>query len=182
MPRSSILRSKFWHFCPLVLFIISCIDGKLLEKKRSYDRAFQEKCLTLEVFYVDNNRAVLWSGNERKLGIIRYDNTIRQHCCNLFCWPAKLGDKMLQPVSNCLLCVQITNILPDSITDLFMKQVRILQQRTSGESSLKNQSISMYTPIYKFITLIMYTCLILTVCLNRKMWSMIIPYSKAKPF
>lgn len=52
---------------------------------------------------------------------------------------------MLQPVSNCFLCVQITNILPDSITDLFMKQVRILQQRTSGEISLKNQSISMYT-------------------------------------
>lgn len=26
-----------------------------------------------------------------------------------------------------------------------MKQVRILQQRTSGEISLKNQSISMYT-------------------------------------
>lgn len=52
---------------------------------------------------------------------------------------------MLQPVSNCLLCVQITKILPDSIPDLFMKQVRILQQRTSGEIFLKNQSISMYT-------------------------------------
>lgn len=127
------------------LFIISCIDGKLLEKKRRYDRASQEKCPTLTVFYVNHNRAVLWSGNERKIGIIRYDNTIRQHCCNLFCWPAKLGDQMLQPVSNCLLCVQITNILPDSITALFMKQVRILRQRTSGEISLKNQSISMFT-------------------------------------
>lgn len=143
MPRSSILRSEFSHFCVPLYNIV--YRWKIAWKKRRYDRASQEKCPTLTVFYVNHNRAVLWSGNERKIGIIRYDNKIRQHCCNLFCWPAKLGDQMFQPVSNCLLCVQITNILPDSITDLFMKQVRILRQRTSGEISLKNQSISMFT-------------------------------------
>ena len=118
------------------LFIITCIDGKLLEKKRRYDRASQEKCPTLTVFYVNHNRAVLWSGNERKIGIIRYDNKIRQHCCNLFCWPAKLGDQMLQPVSRTACCAfKLQTFFRTVETDLFMKQARILQQRTSGEIS-----------------------------------------------
>ena len=100
MPRSSILRSEFSHFCVPLYNIV--YRWKIAWKKRRYDRASQEKCPTLTVFYVNHNRAVLWSGNERKLGIIRYDNKIRQHCCNLFCWPAKLGDQMLQPVSKLL--------------------------------------------------------------------------------